>query len=159
MRMCAALFCLIFVAPIYAQQTNPAPAPGLAAQEKMTDQQLYAFNSVQEEYTRCEFYFRTLVTCSSSPPAMKEQAESQIGSTAKVFADTANAIGRKIGMTQDAMEQRLIRIAKEQAELTNNSACLNLDSLLARYAARCKELGEHPLNILEEYLRKWRSRQ
>jgi hypothetical protein len=61
-------------------------------------------------------------------------------------------------MTQDAMKQRLRGVFQEQQQLTNRNACLNLDSLLARFAARCKELGDHPQRIFEEYMQKYNSR-
>jgi hypothetical protein len=127
-------------------------APARAQEPALTPQQLTAFNNVQEEYTRCHAYFQTLIACAS--PAMKSEAELRIKPTAKVFGDTAVAIGRKIGMTQDAMEQRLRRVFNDQKELTNNNVCLNLDSLMARLAARCKELGEHPEKLLGDYMRR-----
>ena len=126
--------------------------PAAAQGQPFTPQQLTALNNLQEEFTRCSAYFHVLIACAS--PAMKDDATAKIGPTAKVFDNMAVAIGNKIGMTQDAIEQRLRRIYDEQSQLTHNNVCLNIDSLLARRAARCKELGEHPETILDEYLRR-----
>jgi hypothetical protein len=128
-----------------------------AAQERDVERQLLtALNNVQEEYTRCATYFRALIAC--SPPATKKEAEAQIYPTVKVFEETAVTIGRELGMTQDAMEQRLKRVFDEQNQLTNNKVCLIIDSLVARLAAPCKELGEHADRVLEKYMRKYNSR-
>jgi hypothetical protein len=126
--------------------------PAAVQGQPFTPQQLTALNNLQEEFTRSGAYFHVLIACAS--PAMKEEATSRIAPTAKIFDTMAFVIGNKIGMTKDAMEQRLRRVFDEQSRITNNNVCLNIDSLLARRAARCKELGEHPETILDEYSRR-----
>jgi hypothetical protein len=59
--------------------------------QSLTGQQLYALNSVQEEYTKCGVYFRTLITCAA--PLMKKQAESKVGPTVRIFDEAAVEIG------------------------------------------------------------------
>lgn len=120
--------------------------------ETLTPQQITAFNNLQEEFATCGAYYRIEIACATSE--IKQKLKTQLEPTLKVFDLMAVSIGSKIGMTQDAIEQRLRRIAEEQSRITNNNVCINIDSLYTRHAMRCKELAEHPEAILDRYMRK-----
>ncbi len=62
-------------------------------------------------------------------------------------------VGKRIGMTTDAMPSRLKMALEDQAKLTEGK-CVNFASLLTRYADRCKLLGEHPEAVFHEYMKK-----
>ena len=87
---------------------------------------------------------------------MKQKLKVQLDPVLKVFDLMAVSIGSKIGMTQDAIEQRLRRVFEEQSRITNSNACVNIDSLYARHDLRCKQLATQPEALLEEYMRKYK---
>ncbi len=120
--------------------------------DNLTPQQITAFNNLQEEFTTCGVYYRIEIACATSE--WKQKLEIQLEPTLKVFDVMVISIGSKIGMTKDAIEQRLRRVAAEQSRITNSSTCVNIDSLYARHDLRCKQLAEHPEAILDEYMRK-----
>jgi hypothetical protein len=131
-----------------AALTVPQPASSQA----LTAQQINALNNLQEEFTQYVLYFQSQIACAS--PAMKKEAQDRIGPTVKLFSAMAVRVGSEIGMTTDAMEQRLRRAGEEQSRITNNNLCINIDSLYARRSLRCKQLGESPETTLNEYMQK-----
>jgi len=127
-----------------------APLPTYA--DTLTPQQINALNNLQEEYTTCSYYYRLQISCAT--PEWKEKLEAQLDPIMKLCDRAAIRIGNGIGMTKDAIEQRLRRVAADMGRATNNSVCINMDSLYARYQTRCKQLLENPDAILDEHLRK-----
>ena len=120
--------------------------------ETFTQQQTDALNNLQEEFATCGAFYRTEIACAT--PEWKAKLQTQLDPTLKLFDLMAVSIGSKIGMTQDAIEQRLRRVFEQQSRLTNGKVCLNFDSLYARLNSRCKQLAEHPESIIDEYKQK-----
>ena len=73
--------------------------------DNLTPQQITAFNNLQEEFTTCGVYYRIEIACATSE--WKQKLEIQLEPTLKVFDVMVISIGSKIGMTKDAIEQRL----------------------------------------------------
>ena len=96
-----------------------------ACAQSLTPQQITALNNLQEEFTTCSAYYATQISCTS--PARKQEAKEKIDPILKTFNSMAVLIGSKIGMTKDAMEQRLKRVFEEQGRITNNNVCINID--------------------------------
>ncbi len=120
--------------------------------ETFTPQQTDALNNLQEELTTCGAYYRIEIACAA--PGGKEKLRTQLDPTIELFDEMAVSIGSRIGMTKDAIEQRLRRVLEQQNRLTNDNVCLNIDTLFARHNLRCKQLAGHPEAIMDEYLRR-----
>ena len=120
--------------------------------QPLTPQRINALNNLQEEFTACGVYYRAEISCAT--PEWKAKLQTQLDPVLKLFDLMVVSIGSNIGMTQDAIEQRLRRNVDQQSRLTNGKVCINIDSLSARYEARCKQLAEHPEAIMDEYLRR-----
>jgi hypothetical protein len=116
--------------------------------ETFTPQQINALNNLQEEYTTCGYYYRLQIAC-APPGEGKEKLKSQLDPILTVCDRAVVLFGQGIGMTKDAIEQRLRRVAADMGRITNNN-CVNMDSLAARYQTRCKQLIENPDAILDE---------
>jgi hypothetical protein len=116
-----------------------------------TSQRIDALNNLQEEFTACGVYYRATIACAT--PEWKAKLQTQLDPILKLFDAMAVSIGSSIGMTQDAIEQGLRRNADQQTRLANGNVCINIDSLYARYNARCKQLAEHPEATMDEYMR------
>jgi hypothetical protein len=127
-------------------------AATVAHAETFTSQQTDALNNLQEEFATCGAFYRTEIACAT--PEWKAKLQTQLDPTLKLFDAMAVSIGSTIGMTQDAIEQRLRRVFEQQSRLTRGNVCLNIDSLYARLNSRCKQLAEHPESIIDEYKRK-----
>lgn len=124
-----------------------------ARAQTLTQQQLQlrVANNIQEEYTACGYYYRLQLAC--APPEGKDKLEAQLNPVLKLCDRAVILFGQGVGMTKDAIEQRLKRVAADMGRITNNS-CVNFDSLDARYQTQCKQLVENPDAIADEYLRK-----
>jgi hypothetical protein len=127
-------------------------AASAAHAQTLTPQNIDALNNLQEEFATCGAYYRTEIACAT--PEWKERLQTQLGPTIKLFDAMAVSIGSKIGMTQDAIEQRLRRVFEQQSRLTNGNVCLNIDTLYAQHNSRCKQLAEHPEATMDEYMRR-----
>ena len=122
-----------------------------ARAQTLTPQRIDALNNLQEEFTACGVYYRAEIACAT--PEWKAKLKAQLDPILKLFDMMVVSIGSNIGMTQDAIEQRLRRNVDQQSRLTNGKVCINIDSLYARYDARCKQLAEHPEAVMDEYMR------
>ena len=63
----------------------------------------------------------------------------------------ARSIGTSLGMTEDAMSSRMVNDMTTMKTWINND-CINISSLLRRYAERCKQVVENPDSILIEHM-------
>jgi hypothetical protein len=81
--------------------------------QALTQRQLRVANNIQE-YTACGYYYRLQLAC--APPEGK--ARSAINTGIEVVRPGGNSFfGQGIGMTKDAIEQRLRRVAANMAGL------------------------------------------
>jgi hypothetical protein len=117
----------------------------------LTPQQQSVVNNLQEEYTACGYYYRVQIAC--TPLEGREALKLQLDPILRALDRAVVLFGQGIGMTNDAMQQRLSRIAADLGPDTNNSR-VNMDSLYGRYQTRCKQLLENPDAIADEYLRR-----
>ena len=121
------------------------------AHAQLSEKQVTAWNNVQQEITECVAYLRFGVTCAPET-ATKEDLKPTEKSIERM-TDLAVQIGNEIGMTTDAMLNRLQIAIQGQMKLTERK-CVNFSSLLAIYGQRCKLVGEHPETIFMEYMNK-----
>jgi len=96
----------------------------------------------------CYAYYNLMGQCiGNQDPALAQQSNKTAGHLIGVL----HPLGRGIGMTDDAMKSRLLlEIKQMQGEINDN--CINVSSLLARHAMRCKQVVENGDSILKEYL-------
>jgi hypothetical protein len=110
-----------------------------------------ALNNTQHEMTECSAYYTVMRRCIGSErnPKLYEDTSELITRLNELAFKT----GRSVGMTQDAMLSRLRMSLEGQMSLINYD-CVNVSSLMSRYADRCKFVAERPDEVLAEYLKK-----
>jgi hypothetical protein len=116
----------------------------------MSQKQINALNNVQMELSMCIAYFNFAMQC--APDEMKDEVKA-FEPTIESMSNFAHKIGSSIGMTQDGMVSRLKIAAEEESKIIGGT-CVNFSSLITRYSARCKQLGEHADEVFDEYMKK-----
>lgn len=80
---------------------------------------------------------------SCAPNDMKAKLANDLDPIIKILAETAHAIGSKIGTTNEAMIARL-KMSCDEAGGRTRHTCINFSSEHVRHGQRCKLLSEHP---------------
>jgi hypothetical protein len=111
-----------------------------------------AMNNLQAEITTCVAYYNLRSQC-TPPDSISETVKNENKLLIDDQTKFAHVVGRGICMTDDAMLARLELDFKEQKKLIEDS-CVNFDSLVRRYAERCKTVVENADAILDEYMKK-----
>jgi len=115
----------VLVSPVWGQN-----AP-------LSDKQIEALSNVEMELSMCIAYFNLAKNC--APDEMREQVEAFDPTIESMMGMVIN-IGKGIGMTPDAALSRMA------------GKCVNFSSLMTRYAARCKQVGENLDSVYNEYM-------
>ena len=121
------------------------------AQSRLSEKEIQAWDSVQEELAACIGYFNVAKTC--APEGATTDELKRMDRIIDHMDTLAFAVGSRIGMTQDAMLSRLKMAIADQAKLMQGK-CINFASLMTRYMDRCKLLGESPEAVFLEYMKK-----
>jgi hypothetical protein len=121
-----------------------------AAAQPLSEKQKESLSNVEMELSICVAYFNFAKNC--APDEMKEDVKA-FDPTIKSMMDMITRIGKNIGMTPDAAFSR-IKMAMEQQRALIEGKCVNFSSLITRYAARCKQVGENLDTVYDEYMNK-----
>jgi len=114
------------------------------------DKNIKALNNLQHEMTTCVAFYAISRECMFK----KDDPDTdKIDKITKTLSSHFVEIGVGIGLSQDAITSRLHMEMDKMTELLNKN-CMNISSLLDRYALRCKKITENPDSILHEYLQK-----
>jgi hypothetical protein len=120
---------------------------------QISDRERQALNNTQHEMTTCAVYYAMVRQCLLNRARPNEDGkliQDTDGSIDRLVKD-ATRLGSSLGMTKDAMGSRMVNDRAMMRELINND-CINVSSLLRRYAARCKQVAENPDSILIEHM-------
>jgi hypothetical protein len=116
------------------------------AEEKTT----YTLNNLQMEMTVCAAYYSQMKACIG---AQNESLNVSTQKTVDLPTKQLFNVGKNIGVSQDAMLSRLQMAQDEQTKLLKGD-CINIASLFARHADRCKLVVENANAVLKEYMSK-----
>lgn len=109
-----------------------------------------AMNNLQQEMTICIAFYAIGKVCVEPTDA---DLAAKFDAVGEVLLQGAFEVGTAISMTQDAMLSRLTLEQKEmQALIANN--CVNISSLINRYADRCHRLVEESGTVMNEFFAK-----
>jgi hypothetical protein len=106
-----------------------------------------AMNNLQAEYSRCAAFYAIIARCLGDGDPLRDSSQ-QAGEAAM---REAQQTGQSIGMTQDAMRSRVLMEGEAMRRLMGES-CVNVSSILHRYARRCQQVMENGDSVLGEYL-------
>ena len=117
-----------------------------------------ALNNTQHEMTTCAAFSSIMTQCTMNRRRPEEEAQYQelVAARDQALKD-ATSLGLEIGMTPDALSSRFGIEVKTMQDLIKKD-CVNVSSLLSRFAMRCKQVFDNPASILEEYMRPLRRR-
>jgi hypothetical protein len=126
-----------------------APLSLMVPATAQTDEQVnQALNNVQHEASTCIAYYTIVQVCiEKDDPDLGEK----LAETRKYLIDFAMKVGDTVGMTNDAMVSRVL-IEQQRMQSLVRKDCVNISSLLARHAYRCKQVVENGDSVLLEYL-------
>lgn len=113
--------------------------------------ELRALSNTHQEMVTCIAFYITMQQCigKERDAALYQRTGQTIERLVELSARTA----KTIDMTQDAMASRLKMSISEQMNLIDSN-CVNISSLLSRYAERCRFVTERPIDVLNEYMNK-----
>ncbi|WP_265517591.1 hypothetical protein [Nitratireductor luteus] len=107
-----------------------------------------ALSNVQHEMARCIAYNTIVAGCVRPQDTALADKYDQV---AEHLLPLSHQAGYVIGMSQDAIDSRLLMEYGEMKRLIQNS-CTNISSLISRHAYPCKQVTENADSVLLEYL-------
>lgn len=128
-----------------------AVGTAFAQDTKLSDKEIAAWDSEQQELVECTAYKHFAKTCA---PGIENAGENDLKLLDRAMAvdtELALAIGSKIGMPQDARLSR-IKTAMENQATTTQGKCIHHPSWEAKYWARCAWLAQTPLGVFQEHM-------
>jgi hypothetical protein len=131
-------FLLVRVCAVIALILAPL---SLNAEDKLSPDQITAFNTISNEYAECSAYYIFAKQC-----APKEATEAQLAQIQEYIESTsamAVVSGKVAGMSDDALLARSRLAATSVAKHADNN-CVNYSVLLEKYNDACRILREHP---------------
>lgn len=95
-------------------------------------------NQLQEQFTTCSVFYEVSGSCVGGSDS---QLVIQMNQSADLMRQGAIMLGGQIGMTSDAMVSRYQMIMRRFRD-DMQSDCVNISSILQRYAQACRRLSE-----------------
>jgi hypothetical protein len=118
------------------------------------EREKYALSNLQSELTTCGAFYLAAEQCLRNTPGQQETADVYRGA-ANAMLQNAIAMGRSIGMTEDAIVSRFKLLSDDMMNLMQRN-CSNIDSLTSRHQERCQAVYKDPQSIAAEYRAKFR---
>jgi len=117
------------------------------AQERSKQQEIIALNNLQSQMSICLVFYQRVVTCGEGDKELTDI----FSAASLILATAARSIGRRIGMTDEAMIARLKLIDQSHRQTIKNS-CVNIASLIESFTEPCKTLVDGSASVLNEFL-------
>ena len=119
------------------------------ARDEISDRERQALNNTQHEMTTCAAFYGLMKQCIVHRARPSEDGKIIQNADAAIerLVNDAREIGSSLGTTEDAMYSRMVNDMTTMKDLVKND-CINISSLLRRYANRCEQVVENPDSIL-----------
>jgi hypothetical protein len=117
------------------------------AQARPEQGETASLNNLQSQMSACLVFYQRVVTCAEGD---KELA-GIFNAASLILAAAARSIGKRIGMTDEAIIARWKLIDQNQLRTMKNS-CVNIALLMEDYLVSCKALVDGSASVLNEFL-------
>jgi hypothetical protein len=107
-------------------------------------------NNTQQDMSDCVVYFQIISRCTAANPG-GTATSAGYSKAADDLMEKSFILGKKAGLSNDAMQSRLTLAAKDMMATLQND-CVNISSLLSRHMDRCQEVAHNPLKPLQKSL-------